>query len=177
MLYLYASAPCVLSKHPECLLHVYAFSLSVFYMFMRSHWVSSTYLCVLTGCLLHVYAFSLSVLCIYMCSHCAISVCICVLTVRSLYVYAILPCVLKRFSNTYLYLLLMLDDYTRNFKLPSMQRLTKRQYLPHYWSNNGFKRTVVNLALPFYQEGSIKITLTIPLTFKIKINYIDIFVF
>ena len=35
----------------------------------------------------------------------------------------------------------------------------------------------MNLALPSYQEGSLKITLTIPLTFKIKINYIDIFVF
>ena len=37
----------------------------------------------------------------------------------------------------------------------------KRQYLPYFWSENGFKGTVVNLALPSLHGGSLEITRTI----------------
>ena len=36
-----------------------------------------------------------------------------------------------------------------------------RQYLPHYWSDNGFKSTVVNRALLSLQEGSLEIALAV----------------
>ena len=37
--------------------------------------------------------------------------------------------------------------------------LKKRQYIQHYWTNKGFKGTVVNLALPSLHGGSLEITL------------------
>ena len=40
--------------------------------------------------------------------------------------------------------------------------LLKRQFLPHYLSDKGFKGTVVNQALPLLNRGSLEIALTVP---------------
>ena len=41
--------------------------------------------------------------------------------------------------------------------------LVKRHYLPYYWSDKGFKSTVVNLALSSLHGGSLETTLSITL--------------
>jgi len=44
----------------------------------------------------------------------------------------------------------------------------KPEFLPHYWSDNDFKGTIVNRTLPSLHRESIKITL--------KVNFIKIFI-
>ena len=39
----------------------------------------------------------------------------------------------------------------------------KLQYLKHYWSDTGFKGTVVNPSLPSLHGGSLETTFTVPL--------------
>ena len=43
--------------------------------------------------------------------------------------------------------------------------LEKRQYLPHYWSNEGLKGTLVTRAVSTCHGGSLEITLTVPLIY------------
>ena len=52
-------------------------------------------------------------------------------------------------------------------ELSELNTLEKRQYLPHYWSDKGFKVTVVNRTLPSAHEGHLKKTLTVPLIMRI----------
>ena len=42
----------------------------------------------------------------------------------------------------------------------------QRQYLPHYWSDKGFKGTVVNKKLQCLQGGSLEITFIVSLKEK-----------
>ena len=53
------------------------------------------------------------------------------------------------------------------FEKPKMKinswKEQKHAYLIYTWSDMDFKGTVVNRALPFLHEGSLKITLTVPL--------------
>ena len=41
-------------------------------------------------------------------------------------------------------------------ELSELNTLEKRQYLPHYWSDKGFKVTVVNRTLPSVHGGSLE---------------------
>ena len=50
-----------------------------------------------------------------------------------------------------------------------MLNLEIQQYLPYYWSNKGFKGTVVNQTLPSFSWGSLEIT---PSVLKKKIKKI-----
>ena len=44
-----------------------------------------------------------------------------------------------------------------------LSNLKKRQYLAHYWLDNGFKGIVVNQELPFFAfQGSFEIALCSP---------------
>ena len=61
---------------------------------------------------------------------------------------------------------LLLHLYCRNCENFTLLNLEKRQYLPHYWSDKGFKGIVVNLALSSLAVGSLEITLTVPLNLR-----------
>jgi len=47
--------------------------------------------------------------------------------------------------------------------IKELKHLGKRQYLPHYWSNQGFTGNVVNRVMTFINGGSLENTRTVPL--------------
>ena len=51
-------------------------------------------------------------------------------------------------------------------------QLEKRQYLPYYWSDWGWKGTIVNRALSSFHRGSPEITLTVTLEVYEPIEHI-----
>ena len=52
----------------------------------------------------------------------------------------------------------------KTYRNLTLFNIEKRQYLPHYLSDKGFKGTVVNQALPSLHGGSVEITLEATLT-------------
>ena len=55
-----------------------------------------------------------------------------------------------------------------NFQeLSELNTLEKRPYLPHYWSDKGFKDRSLNRKMPSLHEGSLEKTLTVPLIMRI----------
>ena len=51
----------------------------------------------------------------------------------------------------------------RNSQKLTLFEYRKQLYLPHFWSDQGFKGTVVNQALQSFNGGSLDTTLTVPL--------------
>ena len=61
--------------------------------------------------------------------------------------------------------------YTAEKTLKNVQNweflsLEKRQYLPHYWSDDSFKGNVWNQALTSLHGGSLQITRTVPIIYN-----------
>jgi len=55
------------------------------------------------------------------------------------------------------------EKHLLGIRMKTLFHLDNCQYLPHYWSYNGFNGTVMNRALPSLQGGSLEITLTVSL--------------
>ena len=53
--------------------------------------------------------------------------------------------------------------FWRKTIIRTLLNLEKRQYLPHYWADKGFKGTVVNQTSSSLNRGTLKITFTVPL--------------
>ena len=59
-----------------------------------------------------------------------------------------------------------LQKWIAHFYCSKTYKLEKQHYLPHYWSDQGFKRIVVDRAMPSLHGGSFEIMLTVTLRNK-----------